>query len=183
MEKYFKKKLISKDEIKKSIKNLASKINKKYKGEEIVAIGLLKGAFIFIADIIRELDLDLSVEFLVVKSYENSKSSGKPKIVLDIKESIFNKKIIIFEDIADTGRTLKAVKDYLEYKGASDVKIATLLSKPSEREVDVDIEWNLFNIENDFVVGYGLDYNENFRNLKDIMVLSEYAIRKFKKPL
>lgn len=181
MNKYFKQKMISKEEIAIKVKELALDINERYKGKTIVAIGLLKGVFIFIADIVRELDLDVEIEFLIVKSYSNGMSNGKPKIVLDIKKTILGKEIIIFEDIIDTGRTLKSVKEYLEYKGATNVKIAALLTKPSRRAVEVDVEWELFTIGNEIVVGYGLDYNEHFRQLPDIMAMSEEGIKKFSK--
>lgn len=179
MDKYFKRQMVSHEEIKTKIKELALDINERYKGKSIVAMGLLKGVFVFIADIVRELDLDVEIEFLIVKSYKNGISNGKPQIVLDLKKSVVDKEIIIFEDIIDTGKTLKAVKEYLEYKGASNVKIATLLTKPSRREVHVDVEWALFEIEDEIAVGYGLDYNEKFRHLKDIMALSDEGKKKF----
>lgn len=179
-DKYFKKTIVLKEDIEKEITKLAKKINKEYRGKTIVAIGLLKGVFIFIADIVRKLELDVEIEFLIVKSYSNGKTNNKPQIILDLKKNIIGKDIIIFEDIIDTGRTLKAVKEYLEYKGASNVKIAALLTKPSRREVQVDIDWSLFTIPNEIVVGYGLDYNEKFRNLPDIVALSDLAIEELK---
>lgn len=180
MNKYFKKEMVSQDQIKEAVKKLALEINEKYKGKSIVAMGLLKGVFVFIADIVRELDLDVEIEFLIVKSYSNGKSNGKPQIILDLKKSVVGKEIIIFEDIIDTGRTLKAVKEYLEYKGATSVKIATLLTKPARREVHVDVDWALFTIEDEIVVGYGLDYNEKFRNLPNIVALSDEGFEAFK---
>lgn len=178
--KYFKKEIVSKEQIKDAVTKLAKEINEMYKGKSIVAMGLLKGVFVFISDIVRELDLDVEIEFLIVKSYQNGKTNGKPQIILDLKKTVVDKEIIIFEDIIDTGRTLKAVKEYLEYKGASNVKIATLLTKPSRREVHVDVDWSLFEIPNEIVVGYGLDYNEKFRQLPNILALSDEAIEEFK---
>ena len=177
----FKKEIVSEKEIKNSIEKLAKEINEKYKDKKVVAMGLLKGVFVFISDIVRKLDIDVEIEFLIVKSYSDGLSNGKPQIVLDLKESVVGKEIIIFEDIIDTGRTLKAVKEYLKYKGATNVRIATLLTKPSRREVHVDVDWALFEIEDEIVVGYGLDYNEKFRHLPNIMALSDEQLKIYKK--
>ncbi|MCK5807036.1 MAG: hypoxanthine phosphoribosyltransferase [Mycoplasmataceae bacterium] len=178
--KYIKDVVISKEEIRTKVKELAVTLNKEYKGKSIVAVGLLKGVFIFIADIVRELDLDVEIEFIVVKSYSNGNSNGKPKIILDIKKDIQGKDIIIFEDIIDTGRTLAAVKEYLEYKGANSIKIATLLTKPSRRQIHVNVDYALFTIPNEIVIGYGLDYNEKGRHLEDIVSINDLAIEEFK---
>ena len=178
--KYIKDIIISESEIKIKVKKLAEKINKEYKGKSIVAVGLLKGVFIFMADVVRELDLDVEIEFIIIKSYMNGKTNGKPKILLDIKKDITDKHIIIFEDIIDTGRTLVAVKEYLKYKGAKSIKLATLLTKPSGREVKVDINYALFTVPDEIVIGYGLDYNEKGRHLKNIVSINQLAIEDFK---
>ncbi|MCK5867507.1 MAG: hypoxanthine phosphoribosyltransferase [Mycoplasmataceae bacterium] len=179
--KYIKDIIISKEEIKAGVKKLALKINEEYKGKTVVAVGLLKGVFIFISDIVRELDLDVEIEFIIVKSYSNGKSNNKPKILLDIKKDITGKDIIIFEDIIDTGKTLAAVKEYLKYKGANSIKIASLLTKPSRRMVHVEVDYELFVVPNEIVVGYGLDYNEKGRHLKDIVSINDLAIEELKK--
>ena len=181
LNKYFKNTLVTKEEIKKAVEKLGKDINKQYANKKIVAIGLLKGVFIFISDIVRELNLDVEIEFLIIKSYSNGSSNRNPKILLDIKKDIQGKDVIIFEDIIDTGRTLKSVQEYLKFKGAKSIKIAALLTKPSKREVCVDVEWSLFEISDEIAVGYGLDYNEKFRNLSDIMSLSDEGIKHFKK--
>lgn len=180
MNKYQKSIIVSKVEIHQEVTKLAKKLDGKYKGESIIAIGLLKGAFVFMADIIRQLKIDVKVEFLIVKSYKNGKTNGKPQILLDLKKSIANQNIIIFEDIIDTGRTIAAVKDYLSYKGAKNVEVVALLTKPSRREVFVDIDYELFTIPNEIVVGYGLDYNEYGRNLPNIIALNDAAIEELK---
>ncbi|MFP6776695.1 MAG: hypoxanthine phosphoribosyltransferase [PS1 clade bacterium] len=180
MREYQKSVIVTKEEIATAVNGLAKQLNDKYKGKEVIAIGLLKGAFVFMADVIRQLDIDVQVEFLIVKSYKNGKTNGKPQIVLDLKKGITEKNIVIFEDIIDTGRTLAAVKEYLKYKGAKDVEIATLLTKPSKREVAVDIDYSLFTIPNEIVVGYGLDYNEYGRQFANIISLNDAGIEELK---
>lgn len=171
---------MSSDQINDGLERLALQLNEKYQGQKIIAIGLLKGAFVFMADIIRLLDIDVEIEFIVVKSYSNGKTNGKPQIVLDLKKAITDQNILVFEDIIDTGRTLAAVKDYLKYKGAKSVEIVALLTKPSRREVHVDIDYQLFTIPNEIVVGYGLDYNEYGRHLPNIIALNDTAIEELK---
>ena len=180
MNKYQKSEIVSSDQINDGLERLALQLNEKYQGQKIIAIGLLKGAFVFMADIIRLLDIDVEIEFIVVKSYSNGKTNGKPQIVLDLKKAITDQNILVFEDIIDTGRTLAAVKDYLKYKGAKSVEIVALLTKPSRREVHVDIDYQLFTIPNEIVVGYGLDYNEYGRNLPNIIALNDTAIEELK---
>ncbi|HAY41081.1 MAG TPA: hypoxanthine phosphoribosyltransferase [Gammaproteobacteria bacterium] len=180
MNKYQKNVIVSEERIQQEVKKLAAKLNEKYKGKSIVALGLLKGAFVFMADIIRQLNIDVQVEFLIVKSYKNCQTSGKPKILLDLKRGISNQNIVIFEDIIDTGRTIAAVKDYLSYKGAKQVEVVALLTKPSRREVFVDVDYELFTIPNEIVVGYGLDYNEYGRHLPDIIALNDAALEELK---
>jgi hypoxanthine phosphoribosyltransferase len=180
MNKYQKSEIVSSDQINDGLERLALQLNEKYQGQKIIAIGLLKGAFVFMADIIRLLDIDVEIEFIVVKSYSNGKTNGKPQIVLDLKKAITDQNILVFEDIIDTGRTLAAVKDYLKYKGAKSVEIVALLTKPSRREVHVDIDYQLFTIPNEIVVGYGLDYNEYGRHLPNIIALNDTAIEELK---
>ena len=178
--KYIKDIIVSEKEIKAKIKELALKLNEEYKGKTVIAVGLLKGVFIFIADIVRELDLDVEIEFITIKSYSNGHTNRHPEIILNIKKDIKGKHVIIFEDIIDTGRTLLAVKQQLEYKGAKSTKIAALLTKPSRREADIKIDYELFIVPDEIVVGYGLDYNEKGRHLKNVVSINELGIKELK---
>lgn len=159
------KELISENEIKEKVALTGKLITEKYKGEPLLFICLLKGAFVFLSDLVRAVDLDLEMEFMVAKSYEGTKSSGNVTISLDIKQDISRYHVIIAEDIIDTGRTLKAVKEVLEKRNPKSLKIITLLDKPARRVNDLRADLSLFTIEDKFVVGYGLDYNGLYRNL------------------
>lgn len=165
--------LVTRDEIASAVKKLGAQITADYAGKTPVVIGILKGAVVFYSDLIREIDLPLQTEFMAVSSYGSAtKSTGVVQIKLDLKLDIMGRDVLIVEDIVDSGMTLHYLKDHLSNRGASSVKIATLLDKPARRRVDLKADYYCFTIPDEFVVGYGLDYAEKYRNLPDIGVLA-----------
>lgn len=166
--------LISEKQIKEKVIELGQKIEKDYKGQEIFLIGVLKGASVFISDLMRCINLDVKIDFMSVSSYGMSTtSSGIVKILKDIDQDISNKNVIIVEDIIDTGLTLNYLKDYLLKKNAKSIKICTLLDKPERRKCDIQVDYIGFEIEDKFIVGYGIDYKEMYRNLPYIAYVHE----------
>lgn len=157
--------LINETRIEKRLDEMAKEINKDYEGKEIVLVGILKGSVVFMVELAKRLKPKVQFEFMEVSSYEGIESTGKVKIVKDIKDSIEGKDVLIVEDIIDTGITLTFLKEYLQLKNPKSLKIATLLSKPSRRIKELAVDYIGFRIEDKFVVGYGLDYNQNYRNL------------------
>ena len=166
--------LISQKEIEAKVVELAKKIEKDYENQELLVVGVLKGAFVFVSDLVRNINLDLSIDFMAVSSYGMStQSSGVVKINKDIEMDITGKNVIIVEDIIDTGFTLKYIKEYLSGKNAKSVRICTLLDKPSRRKCDVEVDYIGFEIEDLFIVGYGIDCKEKYRNLPYIAYVQE----------
>ena len=164
--------LITREEIHEAVKKLGQQITKDYAGKEPLMVCILKGAVMFYNDLIREIDLPITMEFMAISSYGNStKTSGVVNIRKDMDVDITGRDIIIVEDIVDSGMTLSYLKKVLETRNAASISIATLLNKPARRRVDLDVESYCFNIPDAFVVGYGLDYAEKYRNLPDIGVL------------
>lgn len=158
--------LISEKEIKDTIKRLASEINANYKDEDVIAVGILKGCFVFMADIIRELDCDPSIYFMEVSSYGNgSVSTGNINIKKDLDVDIKDKNVLIIEDIIDSGNTLNALVKIFKERQPKSIKVCALLSKPSRRQVEFEADYTGFVIEDRFIVGYGLDYGEKYRSL------------------
>lgn len=157
--------LINKTKLEKRIEEMGKQIQKDYEGKEIVLIGILKGSVMFMSELAKNIKNSVALDFMDVSSYEGTESTGKIKINKDIRDSIEGKDVIIVEDIIDTGRTLTYVRDYLKQKNPNSVKIATMLSKPSRRVMELQVDYIGFAIEDKFVVGYGLDYNEKYRNL------------------
>ena len=166
--------LISQKEIEAKVVELAKKIEKDYENQELLVVVVLKGAFVFVSDLVRNINLDLSIDFMAVSSYGMStQSSGVVKINKDIEMDITGKNVIIVEDIIDTGLTLKYIKEYLSGKNAKSVRICTLLDKPSRRKCDVEVDYIGFEIEDLFIVGYGIDCKEKYRNLPYIAYVQE----------
>lgn len=158
--------MISKEEIEKRIKELARVIENDYAGKEFICIGLLKGSIMFMADLLKEVNLPLTMDFMKVSSYHGgTDSTGVVKILKDVDLDISGKNILIIEDIIDTGLTLDYVKKFLESKKPKDVKVCSLLDKPSRRKVPMVGEYIGFEIPDEFVIGYGLDFDEFYRNL------------------
>lgn len=164
--------LISEEEIKQKVQELGKKISSDYKGKNVLVLGVLKGSFVFMADLIRELKIPVEVEFMAVSSYHSGvKTSGVVKIIKDIDINPQNYHILIVEDILDSGLTLSYLKKLLMQRGASDIRIATLLDKPARRAADIQSDYTCFEVPDEFVVGYGLDYAEKYRNLPYVGVL------------
>lgn len=157
--------LINKAKLEKRIEEMAKQIQKDYEGKELVFIGILKGSVMFMTELAKNIKTNVALDFMDVSSYEGTESTGKVKINKDVRDSIEGKDVIIVEDIIDTGRTLTYVRDYLKQKNPNSIKIATMLSKPSRRVIELNVDYIGFAIEDKFVVGYGLDYNEKYRNL------------------
>lgn len=160
--------MISEADVKQRIDEMAKEIVEHYKSlqDELVLIGLLKGSFIFMADLCRKIDILHEVDFMTVSSYGNRMTSTcDVKIIKDLDEDIRGKHVLIVEDIVDSGNTLKKVREILKLRGPKSVAICTLLDKPSRREVEVPVEWTGYAIKDEFVVGYGIDYAQQYRHL------------------
>lgn len=170
--------LISGDEIQKRISAMAGEINRDYKGKCVFFIGVLKGCFLFLSDLLKEVKLETNVDFMMLSSYSGTESTGVVRTLLDLKQSIEGKHVIIVEDIVDSGLTMNYMLKNLQTRNPKSLEICTLLNKPSCRKVRVPIKYTGFEIPDKFVVGYGLDYNELYRNLPYIGVLKESAIKK-----
>jgi hypoxanthine phosphoribosyltransferase len=168
------KTLIRRSAIQKRVREVAHQITKDFKGERVHLVGVLKGACIFLSDLIREINLEVSLDFIAVASYGKGKeSSGQVRVNKDLDSSIEGLNVILVEDILDTGLTLSYLKRVLLQRRPRILKVAALLDKPSRRIIkDIKGDYIGFEIPNEFVVGYGLDYAERFRNLKDVCILS-----------
>jgi hypoxanthine phosphoribosyltransferase len=165
--------LIRRAAIQKRVREVAHQITKDFAGQRIHLIGVLKGACIFLSDLVREINLETSIDFIAVSSYgKNKESSGQVRLLKDLDSSIEGLNIIVVEDILDTGITLTYLLRVLEQRKPKSLRIAALLDKPSRRIKQVKADYIGFHIPNDFVVGYGLDYAERYRNLKDVCVLT-----------
>ncbi len=170
--------LISEEEIKKRVKELADQISKDYAGKRPLLVGILKGAFIFLADLIRELSVDAEVDFLAVSSYgKATETSGEVKILKDLSESIEGKDVIIVEDIVDTGLTLRYLYDLLKTRKPASLKICVFLDKKERRQVEVPVDYVGFEVPDLFLVGYGLDFAEKYRQLKYIRELTPEEVK------
>lgn len=174
MDQDIKEVLISTEEIHQKIAEVAAAMTEEYRDKNPLIVGVLKGALPFMADLMKGLDIFLEYDMMDVSSYGTGlTSSGEVKIVKDLDSSVEGRHVIIVEDIIDTGRTLKYLKEMFYHRNAASVKIVTMLDKPSGRVVDLKADWSCFNIPDEFVVGYGLDYRENYRNLPYVGVLKE----------
>ncbi len=160
--------LISENQIQEKVREIAADISKKYDGDAPILIGILNGSFIFCADLMREMDINCEIDFIKVSSYTGTQSVGTVKLRKDISADITNRHVIIVEDIIDSGLTIKFIKDRMLEAGPKSVAIVTLLMKPDIANLDFDIDWVGFEIPPEFVVGYGLDYDQLYRNLKAI---------------
>lgn len=165
--------LYSEEEIQNKVKELGEKITEDYEGKNLFLLGILKGAVPFMADIMRRIDLDLEYDFMDVSSYKGTRSLGEVRILKDISTSIVGKDILIVEDIIDTGITLSYLTKVLKSRGTNSIEIVTMLSKPSRRKVELPVKYNGYEIEDNFVIGYGMDYDEKYRALPFIGILDE----------
>jgi hypoxanthine phosphoribosyltransferase len=164
--------LIDREEISKTVARLALEINRDYRGKEPLLIGLLKGAFVFMADLIRELDLPIEIDFVRVSSYGSAKeTSGKVRMVQGLRTPITGRDVLVIEDIVDTGLSMSFLLAYLGKRKPASLKLCALTHKPSRGRVPVSIDYLGLTVPDEFIVGYGLDFNERFRHLPDICVL------------
>ncbi|MDO5302191.1 MAG: hypoxanthine phosphoribosyltransferase [Tissierellia bacterium] len=164
--------LVSEEEIRQAVKTIGAQICRDFEGEDLVVIGILKGAVAFMADLIQEIHIPIEIDFMAVSSYgQGTTSTGEVRIYKDLDISVEGRSVLIVEDIIDTGITLSYLKRVMLSRGAKDVSIATLLTKPSRRERHVALDYIGFEVEDKFVVGYGIDYAEHYRNLPFVGVL------------
>lgn len=169
-----KKILISSEEIQEKVKELGEIITNDYRGKELLLLCILKGSIAFMGDLMKNIDTYLTIEFMSVSSYGNSTTStGNVRILKDLDMPVNGKDILIVEDIIETGLTLDYICNYLKGKGANSVEIVTLLDKPSGRKIEITPKYTGFKVGDEFVVGYGLDFKEDYRNLPYIGVLKE----------
>ena len=179
LEQDIKKILISHDEIVTAARELGQKLTEDYQGKNPILVGILKGSVPFMAELIKHIDTHIELDFMLVSSYHGgTSSSGVINIIKDMDQDIKGRDILFVEDIIDTGKTLKRLKELIEGRQPASVKIATLLDKPEGRLVEIEADYTCFTIPNEFVVGYGLDYDENYRNLPYIGVLKEEVYSK-----
>lgn len=163
--------LISEEELREKVSEIGKKISRDFEGKDPIFVGVLKGCFIFMADLMRYVDISCSMDFMSVSSYSGTSSTGAVKINKDLGEDIEGRHLIIVEDILDSGVTLSYLKQYLMVRKPASITIATLMDKPARRKADIYADYSCFEIPDAFVVGYGLDYNERYRNLPYIGVL------------
>lgn len=164
--------LLSKEAIDNKITELAKTIEKDYQGKKILMVCILRGAFLFFSDIVRKINLPIEIDFMAISSYgTNATSSGEVKVIKDLNERLEGKDVIIVEDIIDSGYTLNYLKNLFQQRNPNSLKVCALLDKPDRRKINIEGDYVGFKIPNEFVVGYGLDYAEQFRNLDSIYIL------------
>lgn len=172
MHKDVKEILFSEEQLKQRVKELAEEINRDYAGQELMLISVLRGSFVFMADLVRELNIPCTVDFMAVSSYgKGTVSSGQVQITKDLSEDITGKNVLVVEDILDSGNTLSYLLELLKARKPASVRLCTLLDKPERRVKPVQLDYAGFTIPDAFVVGYGLDYDEYYRNLPYIGIL------------
>ena len=168
--------LLTETQIAERIKEVAKKIDEDYQGKEVVAVCILKGSVVFFTDLIRAMATPVSIEFMKVSSYGfGTTSSGKLSVGLDILSNIEGKNVLIVEDIIDSGHTMYALKQMLQTRNPASLRIVTLLDKPARRVADIAADYTCFDIEDEFVIGYGLDYAEKYRDLPYVGILSRWV--------
>ena len=166
--------LISREQLADKVAELGAKISEDYKGEELFLIGILKGSVPFMADLMRAITLDVEMDFMSVSSYgSGTKTSGVVRILKDLDSDIAGKNVLIVEDIIDSGLTLAYLKEYLAKRNPKSIKIVTMLSKPARRKADIEADYTGFVVEDKFIVGYGLDIDQKYRNLPYISWIRE----------
>jgi len=169
--------LISAEELQKKVSELGAQVSRDYAGKDLVMVGVLRGAVVFIADLLRNLTVPCEIDFMAVSSYGSSRdSSGVVRILKDLDDSIEGRDVLIVEDIVDSGLTLNYLIRNLQARDPASLEVCTLLTKPERRRVDVPIRYTGFEIQNEFVVGYGLDFGQRYRNLDHWALLTEDAV-------
>ena len=169
--------IFTEQELRDKIRELGAELSREYKGKHPLVVCILKGGSMFMTDLIKEMDIYLDIDFMDLSSYSDGmESTNDVKILKDLSQSAKDRHVLFVEDIIDTGRTLEFLIQLFETRQAASINIVTLLNKPSRRLVDVDVKWTGFDIPDQFAVGYGLDYQEKYRNLPYIGVLKDEAI-------
>ena len=164
--------LLTEEEIQSKVAEMAAQISEDYRDKQLLLVGILKGSMVFMADLMRRLSINAKIDFMSVSSYGSSTvSSGQVRIILDLKRPIENYDLLLVEDILDSGKTLFYLREILQKRNPASIRIATLLNKPARREADIVPDYSCFEVPDEFVVGYGLDYAEKYRNLPYIGVL------------
>lgn len=163
--------LLSEKQIQQKVAEVAGAIGRDYRDKDPIFVGILKGCFIFMADLMRYVDINCSMDFMAVSSYSGTSSTGAVKINKDLSQDIEGRHVIIVEDILDSGVTLSYLKNYLMGRNPASIRIVTLMDKPARRRADIYADYSCFDVPDAFVVGYGLDYNERYRNLPYIGIL------------
>ena len=164
---------ISENEIKEQVKKVATAMNEELAGKKPLFLVVLNGAFMFAADLLREIDIPCEVSFVRVSSYEGTTTTGKVKELIGLSENIEGRTLVVVEDIIDSGITMREMLRMLKEKNPADIRVASLFVKPDNLQVELDIHYRCFDIANDFIVGYGLDYDQEGRNLSDIYKILE----------
>lgn len=171
--------LVSPEQIQQKVVELAAEIDKHYKGSNVLCVGVLKGAVMFMADLLREMGEPVEMDWMAVSSYgSGTTSSGVVRILKDLDTDVQGRDVLIVEDIVDSGLTLSWLTANLKARGAKSVEVVSLLRKPDAIQVEIDVRWVGFDIPNEFVVGYGLDYAEHYRSLKGVGILNPEVYRK-----
>ena len=170
--------LYSEEELNEKCQELANLIDKDYQGKELVLVGILKGSFMFMSDLAKRTKIPLEIEFMAVSSYGNAtKSSGVVRILKDLDTDIKDKHVLLVEDIIDSGNTLNYLMDYLKGRGAASVEVMCLLDKPAGRTLDISVKYVGYVVPDAFIIGYGIDYAERYRNLPYVATLKEEIYR------
>jgi len=170
--------LISEEAIAQKVAEIAAQITKDYEGKPLLVIGVLKGANVFVSDLIRKIQIPMILDFMSISSYgASTESSGAVKILKDLDEDINGMHVVVVEDIIDTGLTLSYLSKNLESRGALSISLCTLLDKPERRKVHIDVKYKGFDIPDEFVVGYGIDFAEKYRNLPFVGILKPEAYK------
>jgi hypoxanthine phosphoribosyltransferase len=169
------KPLFSSRQIQAKVKDLADRISRDYAGKDLIAVGILKGAFMFFSDIVRSIKVPLTLDFIVASSYVKTDTSGEVKIFYDVREDISERDVLLIEDIVDTGITLNKIRERMLARRPKSLRICAFLDKKERRVTDVPLDYVGFRIPNEYVVGYGLDYENKFRNLPYISIFKKKA--------
>jgi len=167
------KPLLTVEQIQKRVKELAQQISRDYEGKELLTVGILRGAFMFFSDLVKFIQVPMNIDFLIASSYVKTETTGEVKIHADLREDIRGKDVLLVEDIVDTGFTLKYIRDMLLAREPSSLKICVFLDKKERRRVDIPLDYVGFEIPDRYVVGYGLDYDNKFRNLPYIAIFKK----------
>ena len=170
---------LSEEQIQEKVKQAAQWLDKRFEGKKPLAVSVLKGSVMFFCDLVRAMNTPVQIDFMTISSYGSStQSSGMPKIVMDLAASVEDRDVILVEDIVDSGNTLYKMRDLLVGRGAKSFTVVTLLDKPSRRKVDIKADFSCFEVGDEFIVGYGLDYAQQYRNLPYIAILKREVYEK-----